>query len=177
MAAPASTTVLAVASPAPRKEDTAGQDDYTGAVKQFCSNISSGMNEARAAWLKKSLNELEQQLEQRIATLEAKAAEHKQWLQKRQELSDRVGQGLVQVFTRMRAEAAAQQLAVLDEETAVAILMRLEPKVAGSMMNEMPAAKAARVAGMMAQVAEMGTRRKGNTKSLEKTTPSSESPR
>lgn len=171
------TTVLAAAPPPQRDEDVAGREDYTGAVRQFCSNISAGLNEARAAWLKNSLGELERQLEQRIGILEAKTAEHKQWLQRRQELSDRVGQGLVQVFTRMRAEAAAQQLAALDEETAVALLMRLEPKVAGNMMSEMPVAKAARVAGLMAQVAEMGTRRANNQKSGAKSPPAGEAPR
>ena len=45
----------------------------------------------------------------------------------------------------MRPDAAAQQLAAMDEETAAAVLTKLDPRIASIILNEMDRAQAARL--------------------------------
>jgi flagellar motility protein MotE (MotC chaperone) len=133
--------------------------EYSAAVQQFCANIGPSAIEARTAWLQKTTAELEQQMDKRIVALEAKIAEHKEWLGKRQEFARKVGDGLVQVFTKLKPEAAAQQIAAMDEQLAAALLVKLDAKVASALLSEVPAAKAARLSTMFATVAGVGARR------------------
>jgi flagellar motility protein MotE (MotC chaperone) len=133
--------------------------EYSAAVQQFCANIGPSAIEARTAWLQRTTAELEQQIDKRIAALEARIAEHKEWLGKRQEFARKVGDGLVQVFTKLKPEAAAQQIAVMDEQLAAALLVKLDAKVASALLSEVPAAKAARLSTMFATVAGVGARR------------------
>ena len=56
-----------------------------GDGQAYCSNIAPTVVEARFAWQAKRLAELEAQLKQRMSELDAKQAEYKTWLQKREE--------------------------------------------------------------------------------------------
>ncbi len=129
-------------------------------MQKFCTNIGPVAAEARAAWLRKTIAEHEQKLEQRITELEAKTAEHKEWLAKRQEFARKVGSGLVQLVSRMKPEAAAQQIALMDEETAAALIVKLDAKTAGLLLSEIPAPKAARLSTAIAAVASLGPQRR-----------------
>lgn len=97
---------------------------------------------------------LEQELARKTDLLEQRIAEHKEWLAKRQQFSDQVGGVLVKLFARMRPDAAAQQVAVMDDTIAAALLMKLEPKAASAMLSEVNPAKAARLSGIIAAAAE-----------------------
>lgn len=55
-------------------------------IQRFCSNNAATAGDARAAWQAAKLIELEEQVKQRIAELEAKRAEYEQWLKKREEV-------------------------------------------------------------------------------------------
>ena len=63
------------------------------------------------------------------------------------------------IYARMRPDAAAVQLAAMDEETASAVLTKLEPRTASLILNEMEPTQAARLtatisgAGKVAPVA------------------------
>jgi flagellar motility protein MotE (MotC chaperone) len=142
---------------------TPSTPEAAAAVQQFCASIGPSAIEARTAWLQKTTAELEQQLETRVAALEAKIAEHKEWLGKRQEFARKAGDGLVQVFTKLKPEAAAQQIAAMDEPLAAALLVRLDAKVASALLNEVPPAKAARLTSMFATVAGIGAKRRDST--------------
>ena len=52
---------------------------------------------------------------------------------------------MLRIYARMRPDAAALQLAALDEETAAAVLTKLEPRTASLILNEMDPAQAARL--------------------------------
>ena len=80
---------------------------------------------------------MEQEIAKRIALLEAKTAEYQKWLARRDEFSKKAQRDRVRIYARMRPDAAAVQLAALDEETAAAVLTKLEPRAASAILNEM----------------------------------------
>jgi flagellar motility protein MotE (MotC chaperone) len=126
---------------------SAGGTPAVGAdARQYCINIINAAADARLTWQKKSLSEAEQELEKRIAILDEKTTEYRQWLARRDEFSKKAQDYLLNIYSRMKVEAAASQLAAMDEETAAAILFKLEPKNASAILNEFPAAQAARLA-------------------------------
>lgn len=132
---------------------------YVEAVKRYCTAIGPTASDARLAWQKRAMAEMEQQMAQRVERLDALVAEHKDWLAKRQTFATRVATSLVQVLSRMPAEAAARHVAELDEDTAAALLMRLDPKIAAPLLSEIPAAKAARLTVIIAAAGELTARR------------------
>jgi flagellar motility protein MotE (MotC chaperone) len=118
-------------------------------AQQYCINIASAAADARVVWQKKTLADIEQELEKRIAKLEEKAAEYQKWLAKRDEYSKRAQEQLVGIFARMRADAAAAQLAAADEETAAAVLSKLDVRVSSAILAEMEPNQAARLTAIM----------------------------
>jgi flagellar motility protein MotE (MotC chaperone) len=121
-----------------------------GDGQAYCSNIAPTVIDARFAWQAKRLAELEAQLKQRMAELDAKQTEYKAWLQKREEFQKKAEDNVVAIYSRMRPEASAAQLAAMDEPMAAAILSKLNARAAGAILNEMDAAKAARLADTIA---------------------------
>jgi flagellar motility protein MotE (MotC chaperone) len=115
-------------------------------ARQYCINIANPAADARLLWQKKTVADAEQELDKRIALLEEKTAEYRQWMARRDEFSKKAQDYLLNIYSRMKVEAAASQLAAMDEETAAAILFKLEPKNASAILNEFPAAQAARLA-------------------------------
>ena len=107
------------------------------AAQHYCFNIADAAADARFAWQKKTISEIEAELDKRVAVLEAKTAEYREWVAKREEFSRKAQDGLVRIYARMKADAAAPQLAAMDEEAAAAVLMRLEAKVASEILSEM----------------------------------------
>jgi flagellar motility protein MotE (MotC chaperone) len=135
------------ASPAPARglkpEETPSLE--TSAARQYCVNIADAAAEARFAWQKQKLSEMEQELEKRIALLEEKTADYKRWLTRRDEFVNKARESLVLIYTRMRPDAAAMQLMAMDEETAAAVLIKLDPRVASTILNDMEPGHAARL--------------------------------
>jgi flagellar motility protein MotE (MotC chaperone) len=121
----------------------------TSAARQYCVNIANAAADARFAWQKQVLAATEQELEKRIALLEAKTAELQKWVTRRDEFVKKARDNLVLIYARMRPDAAALQLTAMDEETASAVLLRLEPRVASLILNEMEPAQAARLTGII----------------------------
>lgn len=136
---------IAVAKSLPQND--AGTDN--SAVMEYCRNIQPAASEARAAFLQQSIAALERQLEHKTAELEVRITEFKQWVARRQQMVDQASSALVQMFTRMRPEAAAQQIAVMDETVAAALLMKLDAKTASALLSEVPPARAARLTAVM----------------------------
>ncbi len=82
-------------------------------------------------WQKKMVADIEREARQaRLAKLEAKIAEYQKWLARRDEYSKKARSSSSAFFARMRPDAAAPQLAALDEETAAAVLSKLDPRIA-----------------------------------------------
>jgi len=122
----------------------------TGSIKgpradDYCTNIANPAADARFAWQKKMLADMEQEIVKRIAVLEEKTAEYQKWLVRRDEFSKKANETVLRIYARMRPDAAAVQLAALDEETAASVLTKLEPRAASLILNEMESAQAVRL--------------------------------
>lgn len=138
-------------------------DAVTGQTlaERYCSNITDAAQDARFAWQAKTISDMEKELEKRIAAIEEKSAELKAWVEQRERFLKLANDGLVEIYSIMRADAAAPQLAAMNEVTAAAIIMKLPPKVAGAVLSEMEAEKAARMTATIAGAGRAAKRNRG----------------
>ena len=116
------------------------------AAQQYCFNTADIAADARFAWQAKKIQEMEAALDKKARQLETKTEEYKRWLARRDDFSRKAHEKLVGFYSRMRADAAAVQLATLDEEMAAAVVMQLQTKVASQIMGEMDPERAAKIA-------------------------------
>ena len=122
---------------------------------RFCKSIINPAADARAARLQRALEAAEQQLAKRIAELEAKRAELADWVAKRESFLQSVGPKVIDIYTLMKPDAAAQQLSLLDNSQATAILMRLKPRTSSAILNEMQTQRASELAKLMSGTANL----------------------
>lgn len=118
-------------------------------VAQFCSNVADPAVDARLAWQIKELEKAENQLRERIAEVEAKRAEYEKWMALRDEFLKKAEASVVEIYSRMRPEAAATQIAGMADETAAAVLAKLSPRSSSAIFNEMESARAAHLADLL----------------------------
>jgi flagellar motility protein MotE (MotC chaperone) len=130
---------------APSKDSPAPVRKSAQAPKDYCINIVDAAADARVAWQRKMIAGAEAELDKRIALLEEKTAEYKKWLARRDEFTKKANETVLKIYARMRPDAAAMQLVVLDEETADAVLTKLEPRLASLILNDMDPAHAAKL--------------------------------
>jgi flagellar motility protein MotE (MotC chaperone) len=126
----------------------------SSAVSQYCSSIVDAAIDARIAWQRQNLADVEKQVAQRTADLEAKTAEYQKWLARRDEFAEKAKKTVVDIYTKMKPDAAALQLQALDEETAAAVIIKLDPRTASAVMNEMDPAQAARLTAIISGAAK-----------------------
>lgn len=138
---------------ATRPKAEPGEGESTPA-KQYCANIAKAAADARFARQSKILADMAQALEERRAQLEAKIAELRIWIARRDEFSKKAQAIFVGIYARMKPDAAAAQLAEMDEETAAAVLTKLDLRSASAIMNEMEPRKAARLNAVIAGAAK-----------------------
>jgi flagellar motility protein MotE (MotC chaperone) len=144
------------ATPSPRASKPAETPALqTTAARQYCVNIANAAADARLAWQKKTLAGIEQEVEKRIALLETKTAELQKWVTRRDDFVKRARESLVLIYSRMRPDAAAMQLVAMEEETASAVLLKLDANVASKILNEMEPAQAARLTATISGAAKI----------------------
>jgi flagellar motility protein MotE (MotC chaperone) len=124
-----------------------------GGVARYCANVAPAAAEARIAWQEKRLLELDGQLKQRIADLEKKEAEAREWVSKREALLNTASDGVAAIYGKMEPEAAAAQLATMDDATAVSILSKLNARAASAVLDEMDADKAGKLTALLSGAA------------------------
>lgn len=118
-------------------------------VAQFCSNVADPAVDARLAWQLKELEKAETKLRERIAEVEAKRAEYEKWMALRDEFLKKAEASMVEIYSRMRPEAAATHIAGMSDETAAAVLAKLSPRNSSAIFNEMESARAAHLADLL----------------------------
>ena len=123
------------------------------ASQQYCVNIADQAADARFAWQAKTINELEKEIDKRLAELEAKRAEYQEWSNKREEILAKASEHVVSIYAKMKVDAAALQLAVLDDEIASAVLAKLNARSACAFLNEMEPGRAAQLTKAMVDAA------------------------
>lgn len=134
------------------------------AAQQYCFNTADSAADARFAWQAKKIQDMEAELDKKAQQLEAKTEEYKHWLERRDEFSRKAHEKLVGFYSRMRADAAAVQLATLDEEMAAAVVMKLETKVASQIMGEMDPERAAKIASIISGAGRIPSDKKHATR-------------
>jgi flagellar motility protein MotE (MotC chaperone) len=125
---------------------------------QYCKIVLDAATQARLVEEKRALADMEKDLEGRVVLLEKKTAEYKDWLKKRDVFMAQARDNIVQIYSRMKSEAAAAQLVALNEEVAAAIVAKLDVKLASAVMSDMDPPKAARLTALMAAAAEITER-------------------
>jgi flagellar motility protein MotE (MotC chaperone) len=124
-------------------------------AEQYCSSVLDATTAAQLAQQKINLAKIQKQVDDRVALLAAKTEELKSWMAKREEFTAHATESLVQIYSKMKPDAAAAQLMAMDEFVAAAIMSKLSTKDASLIMAEMEAAKAARLSAVIAGAGEI----------------------
>lgn len=125
---------------------TAMDDD----IQRFCSNITDAARDRRYALQRAELETLQKDIDSRLVALEEKRAEYEDWLKRRNDFLVQAEENLVEIYSRMRPDAAAEKLAEINAELAAAILMKLQARQTGLILNEMESKAAAALTTIMA---------------------------
>ena len=122
-------------------------------VQRFCANIADAARDRRYSLQAMELEKLKSEVDDRIAALEEKRADYEAWLERRNVFLAKAESGIVSIYAAMRPDAAAERLAAVPIDLAAAILMKLEPRVAGVILNEMNSKSAAMLTSIIASAA------------------------
>ncbi len=132
---------------------SASQDE----IQQFCTNIADAARDQRYLLQKTELEKLQGDIDSRIAVLEQRKTEYEDWLKRRNDFLVQAQLGLVDIYKKMKPDAAAPQLEEIDVELAAAIIMKLPSKQSSLILSEMKPDKAATVAAIMSSAADPNT--------------------
>ena len=119
-------------------------------IERYCGNIAEPARERRYAILKAEAEAMEAGIDARMAALEKKRAELEDWLARREAFAARAEDSLVAIYAGMRPDAAAERLELLPDMLAAAIVMKLKPRRAALVLNEMASKKAAALSAIVA---------------------------
>lgn len=128
-------------------------------IKAFCANIADAARDQRYQLQKEELTKLQAQVNDRIAVLEKRKTEYEDWLNKRNAFLKQAEAGLVDIYKKMKPDAAAEQMAMLDPNLVSAIIMKLKPAQAGLILAEMDPKKAAMITAIMSAASDPTTSR------------------
>ena len=130
-------------------------------AQRYCDNIAAIAAEARFAWQTRKLNELQGQVSSRIAELEKKQAELEASLARRDDAMRKAQATLISVYSKMDPEAAAGQLALLEDGLAAAVLVQLTPKQSSLILNEIKPERASQLVAAMTNLPPPDTKQDG----------------
>ena len=139
----------ALAQPGTAASSPASADE----IQRFCSNIADAARDRRYALQAEQLKTLRQDIDKRMKELEAKRAEYEDWLKRRNDFAAMAEGDVVQIYSKMKPDGAAERLAAVKPELAAAILLKLNPRQASQILNQMDAKDAATLTGIMAAAA------------------------
>jgi len=129
-------------------------------VENFCGAVASSAAATRLSWQEERVKTLQAQMVVKIAELEAKEVEVREWVQKREELLARANGSLIAIYSKMNPEAASAQISAMDDDSATAILLKLKPAVASAVMGQMNAERAARLSDLLSGAAAKSDEKK-----------------
>jgi flagellar motility protein MotE (MotC chaperone) len=129
-------------------------------VENFCGAVASSAASTRLAWQEERVKALQAQMVVKIAELEAKEVDVRDWVQKREQLLSRANESLIAIYSKMKPEAASAQISAMDDDSATAILLKLKPAIASAVMGEMDAARAARLSDLLSGAAAKSDEKK-----------------
>jgi flagellar motility protein MotE (MotC chaperone) len=121
-------------------------------AERYCANIADHARDARFVWQSKQLRELTEALKEQVKFVESKSQELKGWVERRDQFLKLGNDSLINIYSSMRPDAASQQLLNLPEAVAAAVIMKLEPRLSSSILNEMDPVRAGRLATVIAGI-------------------------
>jgi flagellar motility protein MotE (MotC chaperone) len=127
-------------------QEIAPKDETGQEISKYCNNITDKAADERYAMQTRELQQLRSDVDSRIEQLDAKRKEYEVWVKRRDEFVDKAEDSLVAIITKMRPDAAAAQMALVGDEAAAALLLKLNPRVSSVILNEMPPEKASKLA-------------------------------
>lgn len=130
-----------------------GVSGNPGEIERFCSNIADSARDRRYVIQAEELKTLQQDIDARMKQLEDKRAEYESWMNRREKFIEQATENVVKIYAGMKADAAAERLAQLDASLAAAILLKLEPRRSGVILNEMDSKAAATLTSIMVHAA------------------------
>lgn len=133
--------------------DSITQDE----IQKFCTSIADPARDQRYLLQKQDLEKLQADVDSRIAILEERKAEYEDWLKRRNDFLVQAELSLVEIYKKMKADAAAPQLEEVNVGLAAAILMKLPARQSSLILSEMDAEKAGAVASIMSSAADPTT--------------------
>lgn len=131
---------------------TGGQ--ITDEIRQFCSNIADAAKDRRYSMQVAELEKLKKDIDERVVRLEEKRAEYEAWVKRRDDFMAKAEASVVDIYSKMKPDAAAERLAAVDPTLAASIIMKLNTRQAGIILNEMNSKSAAALTGIMAAAAK-----------------------
>jgi flagellar motility protein MotE (MotC chaperone) len=129
-------------------------------VEAFCGAVANSAASTRLSWQEERVRALQAQMVVKIAELDAKEAEVRDWVQKREQLLARANESLTAIYSKMKPDAASAQISAMDDDSAAAILLKLKPSVASAVMGEMNAERAARLSDLLSGAAAKSDEKK-----------------
>jgi flagellar motility protein MotE (MotC chaperone) len=119
-------------------------------AENFCAAVAaSAAASTRLAWQEARVKALQADLITKIVELDAKAAEVRDWVAKREQMLAKASESLIAIYAKMKPEAASAQVQAMDDDTAAALLLKLKPAVASAVMGEMEFSRAARLSELL----------------------------
>ena len=138
------------AGAAPAPAPAASAPVPTTDAQRFCQNVAAAAADARFALQTRRLNELQDAIAKRVAALEAKEAEVKAVLDAHAEAKREAEGALLAIYAKMRPDAAASQIAALDDAVAAALLRGLNARQSSAILGAIPADRAVKLAAAIA---------------------------
>ena len=123
--------------------------DKPRTASDYCKALGEVAGEARLKWQADQLQKLGASVREATAELEAKRVELELWIKRRDEFVNKATESLTDIFKLMKPDAAAAQLDGVDDVTAAAILLKLQPRISSRIFNELPSKRAARLVTVM----------------------------
>jgi flagellar motility protein MotE (MotC chaperone) len=127
--------------------------DVSDGKDLFCASIVDEAREQRYFLIEKRLTLLLTEAEKRMITVKAKKSELEAWVLRREEFAKQANGRLVEIYAGMKPEASAARLEKIDPGLAASLLLAIQPRQAGVILNEMDEKIAADITAIMAAAA------------------------
>eukprot|EP01037_Dinobryon_pediforme_P007300 gene7300-7371_t len=129
--APPPSAKPAVKAPPPAPEPVLIPD-----VASYCQNLIPVMANAKAAAEMAQLKSLRTEIARRMAELDVKKTEVENLVKKRDAFTQLADEAKIAIYLKMKPDAAAAQLAAMDETVGAAIISKLPPRTASVILAE-----------------------------------------
>ena len=152
------TALAAVLAPSPglaqepgkAKAAPAAERSAEDEISRYCAAVAPSAAEARATYQLRRLTDLQADMREAVEKLVNKENEAREWVVKREGMMKSATEDVVAIYAKMSPEAAAPQLAAMDDNIAAAVLAKLNPRAAGAILAEMQSDKAAKLSLLIA---------------------------